>query len=59
MDNLWLIYGYSWWLLKEFPCFSNSHMANWVKTKRSPVVHIKIAGIYVGELPTNIDNNRF
>ena len=25
----------------------------------SPVVHIKIAGIYGCELPTNIDNNRF
>ena len=37
-------------------------MVKWVKTKRSPVVHIKIAGIYdiYGcELPTHIDNNRF
>ena len=31
----------------------------WVKTKRNPVVHIKIAGIYGWEHPTNIDNNRF
>ena len=30
--------------------------AKWVKTKRSPFVHIKIAGIYGCELPTHIDN---